>query len=47
MKKNNRWMKWVLAESAKTDVAMPWTRVVKAERKVTRRSVALPRAKTA
>ncbi len=46
MKKNNRWMKWVLAESAKTDVAMPWTRVAKVERK-TRRSVTLPRAKTA
>ncbi len=26
MVKNNRWMTWVLKESARTDVTMPWAR---------------------
>lgn len=26
MGKTNRWMTWVLDESAKTDVTMPWAR---------------------
>lgn len=26
MAKTSRWMTWVLDESAKTDVSMPWTR---------------------
>ncbi|SDX13671.1 hypothetical protein [Litoreibacter albidus] len=26
MRKNNRWMTWVLEESARVDVAMPWAR---------------------
>jgi hypothetical protein len=26
MGKNNRWMTWVLEESARTDVTMPWAR---------------------
>lgn len=45
MKKNNRWLKWVLADSAKNDVALPWTRAAKLDRHA-RRSVTLPRAET-
>ncbi|WP_170157884.1 hypothetical protein [Litoreibacter meonggei] len=26
MGKNNRWMTWVLADSARTDVTLPWAR---------------------
>ncbi|MDV4167064.1 hypothetical protein [Rhodovulum sp. FJ3] len=26
MKKERRWMKWVIAESAKEQPALPWTR---------------------
>jgi len=26
MKKNNRWMKWIIGESAKSDVQLPWSR---------------------
>jgi len=26
MGRNNRWMTWVLEESARTDVTMPWAR---------------------
>ncbi|WP_298260737.1 hypothetical protein [uncultured Litoreibacter sp.] len=28
MGKSNRWMTWVLEESARTDVTMPWARGV-------------------
>lgn len=36
MKKNNRWMKWVLDESAKSDLDMPWSRKLRASGKITR-----------
>lgn len=29
MKKDNRWMKWVLAESADMNVALPWQRTTR------------------
>lgn len=46
MKKNNRWMKWVLEESAKTETVLPWSRTAKKQRKV-RRDARLPRVKIA
>jgi len=44
--KKNRWMKWVLADSAKADAAEPLARAVKAKRKPLTQPVRLRAAST-
>ena len=46
MKKNNRWLKWVLEDSAKCEHDMPWSRKLRAEDKP-RRAAKLPKVKIA
>ncbi|MFN0113343.1 MAG: hypothetical protein ACKVPY_01555 [Paracoccaceae bacterium] len=48
MKKNNRWLKWVVAESARPGVALPWARVRKpAALHLPARNAPAPRLKVA
>jgi hypothetical protein len=40
MKPNRRWIAWVLAESARLDVALPWERGTRQPRRASARDAA-------